>query len=94
MMITMRNVLGIFCLGLLGLTFAPSVVYAHGEKALEPFVRMRTIQWYDVQWSQDKVKINDEVVITGKFHVAEDWPRSCDRPMDPAAPSRTEISWI
>jgi methane/ammonia monooxygenase subunit B len=80
MMITMRNVLGIFCLGLLGLTFAPSVVYAHGEKALEPFVRMRTIQWYDVQWSQDKVKIYDEVVITGKFHVAEDWPRGVPKP--------------
>jgi hypothetical protein len=43
MMKTMKNVLGIFCLELFGLTFAPNVVYAHGEKALEPFVRMRTI---------------------------------------------------
>jgi methane/ammonia monooxygenase subunit B len=80
MMITTKNVLGIFCLGLFGLTFAPNVVYAHGEKALEPFVRMRTIQWYDVQWSQDKLKINDDVVITGKFHVAEDWPRGVPKP--------------
>src|SRR5262249_38435048 len=80
MMITTKNVLGISCLVLFGLTFAPNVVYAHGEKALEPFVRMRTIQWYDVQWSQDKVKINDDVVITGKFHVAEDWPRGVPKP--------------
>jgi methane/ammonia monooxygenase subunit B len=80
MMVTTKNVLGIFCLVLFGLTFAPNVVYAHGEKALEPFVRMRTIQWYDVQWSKDKLKINDDVVITGKFHVAEDWPRGVPKP--------------
>jgi methane/ammonia monooxygenase subunit B len=80
MMKTMKNLLGIFCLGLFGLTFAPNAVYAHGEKALEPFIRMRTIQWYDVQWSQDKLKVNDEVVITGKFHVAEDWPRAVPKP--------------
>ena len=80
MMITTKNMLGIFCLGLFGLNFAPNVVYAHGEKALEPFVRMRTIQWYDVQWSQERLKINDDVVITGKFHVAEDWPRGVPKP--------------
>jgi len=80
MIITLKKMLGIFCLGLFGLTFIPNVVYAHGEKALEPFVRMRTIQWYDVQWSKDKLKINDEVAITGKFHVAEDWPRGVPKP--------------
>jgi methane/ammonia monooxygenase subunit B len=80
MMVTTKNVSGIFYLVLFGLTFAPNVVHAHGEKALEPFVRMRTIQWYDVQWSQDKLKINDDVVITGKFHVAEDWPRGVPKP--------------
>jgi methane/ammonia monooxygenase subunit B len=77
---TMKNLLGIFCLGLFGLTFAPNAVYAHGEKSLEPFIRMRTIQWYDVRWSQDKLRVNDEVVITGKFHVAEDWPRAVPKP--------------
>ena len=35
-----KSVLGIFCLGLFGLTFAPIAVYAHGEKSLEPFIRM------------------------------------------------------
>src|ERR1700732_2127545 len=77
---TMKNLLGIFCLGLFGLTFAPNAVYAHGEKSLEPFIRMRTIQWYDVRWSQAKLNVNDELVITGKFHVAEDWPRGVPKP--------------
>lgn len=53
---------------------------AHGEKNLEPYVRMRTIQWYDVQWSKQKLNVNDEVTVTGKFHVAEDWPISVPKP--------------
>lgn len=60
------------------LTLQP--VMAHGEKNLEPFIRMRSIQWYDVQWSKQELKVNDEVVITGKFHVAEDWPISVPKP--------------
>ena len=75
-----KTLLGIFCLGLCGLTLAPDGAAAHGEKALEPFIRMRTIQWYDVQWSQEKLNVNDELVITGKFHVAEDWPRGVPKP--------------
>lgn len=55
-------------------------VMAHGEKNLEPFVRMRTIQWYDVQWSKQKFNVNEEVTVTGKFHVAEDWPISVPKP--------------
>lgn len=56
------------------------MAYAHGEKALEPFIRTRTIQWFDVQWSEPNVSVNDEVVVTGKFHVAEDWPVSVPKP--------------
>lgn len=60
------------------LTMQP--VMAHGEKNLEPYVRMRTIQWYDVQWSKQKFNVNDEVTVIGKFHVAEDWPISVPKP--------------
>ncbi len=60
------------------LTLQPA--HAHGEKNLEPYVRMRTIQWYDVQWSKQKFNVNDEVSVTGKFHVAEDWPISVPKP--------------
>ncbi len=58
----------------------PSNVSAHGEKALEPFIRMRTIQWYDLQWSKQKIGVNDELEITGRFHVAEDWPVNVPKP--------------
>ncbi|MDI1277779.1 bacterial ammonia monooxygenase, subunit AmoB [Methylobacter sp.] len=56
------------------------IVMAHGEKALEPFIRMRTIQWYDVQWDKQKFNVNEEVSVSGKFHVAEDWPVSVPKP--------------
>ncbi len=55
-------------------------VMAHGEKALEPFIRMRTIQWYDVQWSKQTLNVNEEISVSGKFHVAEDWPISVPKP--------------
>ena len=80
MMKTRKALLGILFLILWGLTFMPNTALAHGEKALEPFIRMRTIQWYDVMWSKDKLNVNDEAVITGKFHVAEDWPRGVPKP--------------
>ena len=56
------------------------IVSAHGEKALEPFIRMRTIQWYDVQWSKQQFTVNEEISVSGKFHVAEDWPVSVPKP--------------
>ena len=68
------------CLLLCSQTLTSNVAFAHGEKALEPFVRMRTIQFYDVTWSKNKLDVNDEVVILGKFHVAEDWPRGVTKP--------------
>ena len=60
--------------------FDMQIAIAHGEKNLEPFVRMRSIQWYDVEWSKQQINVNEEVVITGKFHVAEDWPASLPKP--------------
>ena len=47
-----------------GLPFAPPAG-AHGERNQEPFLRMRTAHWYDVTWSADKVKVNDEVEVRG-----------------------------
>jgi methane/ammonia monooxygenase subunit B len=68
------------CLVLSCFAAIPHSASAHGEKALEPFIRMRTIQWYDVQFAQDKLEVNGEIAITGRFHVAEDWPRSVPQP--------------
>jgi methane/ammonia monooxygenase subunit B len=63
-----------------GLFLSTSTAWAHGERSLEPFVRMRTVQWYDVNWSASTVAVNDELTITGKVHVAEDWPNSLPKP--------------
>jgi methane/ammonia monooxygenase subunit B len=80
MMNTLKLLAGGVCLALCSLTVTPNAALAHGEKALEPFVRMRTVQFYDVIWSKDQLNVNDEVVVSGKFHVAEDWPRGITKP--------------
>ena len=54
---------------------SPSPVRAHGERNQEAFLRMRTAHWYDVTWSADKVKVNDEIEIRGKLHIFSDWPK-------------------
>ena len=71
---TIRQVVG-FALTLWMFADVPTAG-AHGEKSQEPFLRMRTIMWYDVQWSTDRVGIGEEMTITGKFHLFEDWPVS------------------
>jgi len=80
----MKATFKLWLLALIGLTVLSAlempVAQAHGEKALEPFIRMRTIQWYDVQWSTQKFNVDDEVSVSGKFHVAEDWPISVPKP--------------
>ncbi|MCS5585662.1 MAG: methane monooxygenase/ammonia monooxygenase subunit B, partial [Pseudomonadales bacterium] len=61
-------------------TLSISESWAHGERSLEPFVRMRTIQWYDVSFSKSDISVNEELVMKGKFHVAEDWPNNIPEP--------------
>lgn len=53
---------------------------AHGETAQEAFLRMSTIQWYDTRWSASELNVNDEFVVTGRFHVAEYWPFNVPKP--------------
>jgi len=66
----------------LALTVAVDVapVAAHGERSQEPFLRMRSIQWYDMKWEPKVTKVNDIAWMTGKFHLAEDWPRAVGKP--------------
>ena len=59
--------------------YAPTAS-AHGEKSQAAFMRMRTIHWYDLKWSKELVKVNEQVEITGKFHVFEGWPETVDAP--------------
>ncbi len=74
------NIFMLFIMNFCAMTLNMSTALAHGEKSLEPFVRMRTVQWYDVKWSTNKVAVNDELIITGKVHVAEDWPNNIPKP--------------
>jgi methane/ammonia monooxygenase subunit B len=55
------------------LSYMPPVL-AHGERSQEPFLRMRSVQWYDAAWSKTKVSVNEEMKLTGKFHIYEEWP--------------------
>ena len=59
--------------------YAPNAT-AHGEKSQAAFMRMRTIHWYDLKWSKEIVKVNEDVEISGKFHVFEGWPETVDAP--------------
>jgi methane/ammonia monooxygenase subunit B len=59
--------------------YAPTAS-AHGEKSQAAFMRMRTIHWYDLKWSKEKVQVNEDVEITGKFHVFEGWPETVREP--------------
>jgi methane/ammonia monooxygenase subunit B len=58
----------------------PHPAQAHGEKNQEPFLRMRTVHWYDVKFSATKVAVNDLVTISGKFRMFEDWPEVLAKP--------------
>ena len=53
---------------------------AHGEKSQAAFMRMRTIHWFDLDWSKDEVQINETMTISGKFHVFAGWPETVDKP--------------
>lgn len=53
---------------------------AHGEKSQAAFMRMRTILWYDLNWSKETVAVNDTVEISGKFHVYKEWPETVRNP--------------
>jgi len=59
--------------------YAPSAS-AHGEKSQAAFMRMRTIHWYDLKWSKERVNVNEDVEITGKLHVFAGWPETVDAP--------------
>jgi methane/ammonia monooxygenase subunit B len=53
---------------------------AHGEKSQPPFMRMRTVHWYDVKWSKRQIKVGEEMELSGKFHLFTGWPESAALP--------------
>jgi methane/ammonia monooxygenase subunit B len=71
-------ILSVVFLGLLSVD--ASLAQAHGEKAQEPFLRMRSFLYYDVEWSKEKVQVGEELSVTGRFRVFEEWPEVLDDP--------------
>nr|BAH22834.1 methane monooxygenase protein B2 [Methylococcaceae bacterium ET-SHO] len=53
---------------------------AHGERSQEPFLRMRTVHWFDTNFSTNRIGVNEEMTITGKFLLAEAWPEVIQKP--------------
>ncbi|MDO8431475.1 MAG: methane monooxygenase/ammonia monooxygenase subunit B [Candidatus Binatus sp.] len=52
---------------------APGTAAAHGERAEPPFLRMATVQWYDTHWSSTRVNVNEQMTISGRFHIVKFW---------------------
>ncbi len=66
------------CVAATAFTVAPAA--AHGEKSQQAFLRMRTLNWYDVQWSKTSLNVNEEMVLSGKVHVFSAWPQAVANP--------------
>lgn len=64
--------------GFIALYAVPAL--AHGEKSQAAYLRMRTLLWYDVDVSTTKLKVNDEMTMTGKFYWFYDWPSNIAKP--------------
>lgn len=48
--------------------------FAHGERAQQANVRMRTINWYDVNISPARVEVGEIMTITGRMRTSKFWP--------------------
>jgi methane/ammonia monooxygenase subunit B len=81
-----KHVFKLWVLGLCGmatLAFTPAFTtpaLAHGERSQEPFLRMRTVNWYDTKWVGKSTAVNDIAYLKGRFHLSEDWPRAVVKP--------------
>ena len=75
-------VLAIVALALSGLVFFAQPVKAHGERAQEPFLRMRSVQWYDLKWEPREVAVNETMKLSGKFRLSPEthWPLTLAKP--------------
>lgn len=65
---------------LVAAVLAPHSAFAHGERAQEPYLRTRTVQFYDVKFDHSQVKVNDIITVTGRFHLMDDWPDAVSPP--------------
>lgn len=69
-----RGVLSAIVIGVIAVT--AGTAWAHGERSQEPFLRMRTITFFDNHWDKKSVKPGETMQLTGRFHVFKEWPRA------------------
>jgi methane/ammonia monooxygenase subunit B len=78
MTMTMRRRIRRFlCAGLLTgavLVGSAPAASAHGERAQEAFLRMRTVAWIDTTYSRTTVKQGETFTITGTAKILDAWP--------------------
>jgi methane/ammonia monooxygenase subunit B len=55
-------------------------IYAHGEAADEPFLKVLTTAFHDISISPTEVKIGEPVTITGTVRVLRTWPYTMPAP--------------
>ncbi|MFT4562581.1 MAG: methane/ammonia monooxygenase subunit B [Gammaproteobacteria bacterium] len=48
--------------------------FAHGERAQQANLRMRTVNWYDIEMSQTKLQVGDELRLSGHLRPSKYWP--------------------
>lgn len=67
---------------ILALVYLPSV-HAHGERAQEAFLRMQTVAFFDVKYSENienPLKQGEEWSVTGTMKILETWPETLGEP--------------
>src|SRR6266849_5567054 len=86
----------VLILGLMLALGAGGVAFAHGERAQEGFLRLKTAAWQDVQFSTDKVKQGEKVVITreGAVHRTLTLPYGCALHPYDGKPAGTQLSGV
>jgi methane/ammonia monooxygenase subunit B len=53
---------------------------AHGERSQEPFLRMRTLLFYDTKFTKTQVKVGETLELTGRVHAFKQWPEAVYKP--------------
>jgi methane/ammonia monooxygenase subunit B len=64
--------------GLLVVSTTPAA-HAHGEKSQEAFLRMRTVGWVDVKFSQDRIRQGETFTISGTAKIMDTWPTNLSK---------------
>lgn len=62
------------------LALPPAPASAHGETAQEAFLRMGTVAFWDVKYSEEKVAQGEELTITGTAKILETYPEQLAEP--------------